>query len=158
MLPRYTSSESHSIPNWNELSESVPVIAALASLAANAWTERTPERSRELSREAKALLAAAAERGIFELRTTPAEFDSSDRMLAVSVERPDQRRLIFKRTGEPRRTLRYLEAFRELCEQGLVIHQLQKEFSLTERGFALATGLSLDAFAEDCSFARDVDQ
>lgn len=158
MLPRYTSSDSLSIPGWNELSESVPVIAALAALAARAWTEPLAERSRALSREAKALLAAASERGIFELRTTPAEFDSSDRMLAVCIERPDQRRLIFKRTGEPRRTLRYLEAFRELCEQGLVMHQLQKEFSLTERGFAVADGLKRESFAEDFSFARDVDQ
>lgn len=158
MLPRYTSSNSLSIPGWNELSESVPVIAALAALAARAWTENGPEPRRELSHEAKALLAAAAVRGIFELRTTPAEFDSSDRMLAVSVERPDQRRLIFKRTGEPRRTLRYLEAFRELCEQGLVIHQLQKEFSLTERGFAAAAVLSNEPFAADFSFALDVDQ
>jgi hypothetical protein len=79
-------------------------------------------------------------------------------MLAVCIERPDQRRLIFKRTGEPRRTLRYLEAFRELCEQGLVMHQLQKEFSLTERGFAVAHGLKRESFAEDFSFARDVDQ
>lgn len=158
MLPRYTSSDSLSIPGWNELSESVPVIAALAALAARAWTGPTPERNPELSHEARALLAAAAERGIFELRTTPAEFDSSDRMLAVSVERPDQRRFIFKRTGEPRRTLRYLEAFRELCEQGLVIHQLQKEFSLTERGFAVAATLTREAFTDDFSFARDVDQ
>lgn len=158
MLPRYTSSESLSIPGWNELSESVPVIASLAALAAHAWTEGPPERSRELSHEAKALLAAAAQRGIFELRTTPVEFESSDRMLAVCVERPDQRRLIFKRTGEPRRTLRYLEAFRELCEQGLVIHQLQKEFSLTERGFTVADSLCGEAFAEEFAFARDVDQ
>jgi len=158
MLPRYTSSESLSIPGWNELGESVPVIAALANLAARAWTENASERSRELSHEAKVLLAAAAVRGIFELRTTPAEFDSSDRMLAVSVERPEQRRLVFKRSGEPRRTLRYLEAFRELCEQGLVIHQLQKEFSLTERGFALASSLAQEAFTDDLSFARDVDQ
>jgi Mn-dependent DtxR family transcriptional regulator len=51
-----------------------------------------------------------------------------------------------------------LEAFRELCEQGLVIHQLQKEFSLTERGFTIADGLRRETFAEDFSFARNVDQ
>lgn len=158
MLPRYTSTESLSIPGWNELGESVPVIAALAALAARAWTVPQPTGNRELSQQAQALLAAAADRGIFELRTTPAEFDSSDRMLAVSVERPDHRRWVFKRSGDPRRTLRYLEAFRELCEQGLVIHQLQKEFSLTERGFAVADGLRGMDFSEDFSFARDVDQ
>ena len=158
MLPRYTTSESISVPGWNDLGESAPVIAALATLSARGWVE-APSCSPPvaLSREALSLLAAARERGAFELRTLPAEFDSSDRLLAVSVELPGQRRLVFKQSGNPRQTLRFLDGFKELCQQGLVLHQLQKEFSLTARGFAAAEALSSEDYAAELAFARELD-
>jgi hypothetical protein len=102
-------------------------------------------------------LAAARERGAFELRTLPAEFDSSDRLLAVSVELPGQRRLVFKQSGNARQTLRFLDGFKELCQQGLVLHQLQKEFSLTARGFAAAEALASEDYAAELAFARELD-
>ncbi len=178
MLPRYTASDPSSMPGWLELGESVPLIAALANLSARAWAEgvptdaggeqpgaasseatrhATPAFAQQLSREALALLAAAAPNGFFELRTAPTEFDSSDRMLAVSVELPNQRRLVFKQTAHPRRTLRFLEGFRQLCQCGLVIHQLQKEFSLSERGFELAIALNPAEFEPELRFAKELD-
>lgn len=157
MLPRYTSSEALSFPGWNDLGESVPVIAALANLAARSWADSSPAPAGQLSREAQSLLAAAATRGVFELRTLPTEFDSSDRLLAVSLELPGQKRLVFKQSGNPQQTLRFLEAFKELCQQGLVIHQLQKEFSLTARGFEAAAGLSPEDFKAELAFARELD-
>ncbi|MCE2791236.1 MAG: hypothetical protein ACK493_16780 [Planctomycetota bacterium] len=158
MLPRYTNSEATSIHGWNDLSDSTPVIVALAALSARAWVEKQPAGEPPLlSREAQVLLAAARERGIFELRTLPTEFDSSDRLLAVSVELPGQRKLVFKQSGNPRQTLRFLDAFRELCQQGLALHQLQKEFSLTSRGFAAADQLAAEDFTADLSFARELD-
>lgn len=157
MLPRYTTAEALPIPGWNDLGESTPVIAALAALSARGWIESAPDQFPPLSREAKALLAAARDRGVFELRTLPAEFDSSDRLLAVSVEIPGQRRLVFKQSGNPRQTLRYLDAFRELCRQGLVIHQLQKEFSLSARGFDAAANLATEDFTGELSFGRELD-
>ncbi len=178
MLPRYTASDSSSLPGWNELGESVPLVAALANLSAKAWAnsgapESEPARPDSerpdakqvaltstmqlLDREALALLAAAAPQGFFELRTAPSEFDSSDRMLAVSVELPHQRRLVFKQAAKPRKTIRFLEAFRQLCQYGLVIHQLQKEFSLSSLGFEMATQLDPREFEEELKFAKELD-
>lgn len=157
MLPRYTNSEGMPIPGWNDLGESTPLVAALAALSATGWIEQAAEPLPALSREAQALLAVARERGVFELRTLPAEFDSSDRLLAVSVEIPGQRRLVFKQSGNPRQTLRYLEAFKQLCRYGLVIHQLQKELSLSARGFDAADALATEDFTSELSFGREFD-
>ncbi len=164
MLPRYTASDSSSLPGWNELGESVPLVAALANLSAKAWAnsgapESEPARPDSERPDAKqvALLAAAAPQGFFELRTAPSEFDSSDRMLAVSVELPHQRRLVFKQAAKPRKTIRFLEAFRQLCQYGLVIHQLQKEFSLSSLGFEMATQLDPREFEEELKFAKELD-
>jgi hypothetical protein len=73
MLPRYTNSEATSIHGWNDLSDSTPVIVALAALSARAWVEKQPAGEPPLlSREAQVLLAAARERGICRQSLTPA--------------------------------------------------------------------------------------
>jgi hypothetical protein len=85
-----------------------------------------------LSHEARALLAAAAERGIFEsarLRLNLIPATECWRFLLNGLING----VSFSNELESQDVLcGYLETFRELCEQGLVIHQLQKEFSLTE--------------------------
>ncbi len=46
------------------------------------------------------------------------------------------------RREEPERTIRILDAFRQLCVSGLVMHHLFREFSLTRAGFELARTIS----------------
>lgn len=154
MLPRHFDFHDGSELGWAELNESVPTIAGLARMAAGAFG-RSPPDPGKLSREALALLAASQQRGVFELRAASAEFDSSDRLLAVCIETTGDRRWVFKRSGNPRQTLKYLDGFRELCQTGLVLHQLQKEFSLTTSGFDFASRLDPQDFSEEFQFARE---
>jgi hypothetical protein len=48
---------------------------------------------------------------------------------------------MFRSRTEPEITVRFLDGFRQLCNAGLVMHQVGGEFSLTSRGFELAKGI-----------------
>ena len=52
--------------------------------------------------------------------------------------------------------MRFLEAFRELCAAGLVVHQIDHEFALSERGFALADQIDPDAVADIIALGEPV--
>jgi hypothetical protein len=54
------------------------------------------------------------------------------------------RRLVFKRKSDPRRTVAFLDGFRQLCANGLVMHHLLFDFSLTHSGFAWADSLDVE--------------
>ncbi len=135
MIPRNvspsTSPATGGFPEWNSAS---PTISGLAHLAARAVADVATPVS-QLSEPAKVLLQAAKQRGIFEIRGNPDAFDSTERLLAVCVEAAEGQWWMFKEKSNPRKTMAYLEGFRQLCQAGLVVHQWQREFSLTHAGF-----------------------
>ncbi|MGN6545496.1 MAG: hypothetical protein ACTHK7_10650 [Aureliella sp.] len=92
----------------------------------------------EFSGEALAILFAARDRGIIELKAVNTAFDAAARLLAVYVEETDERTIAFRDSHKPEITVRFLDGFRELCERGLVIHHIYRDFSLSPRGFELA--------------------
>ncbi len=113
-------------------------VLGLAQLASRAIAG-VADSPAPLSNEALVLLYIARDRGIFEVRGRPDAFDSTERLLAVSVEIEEGRWKIFRQKSNPQKTVAYLDAFRELCQSGLVMHHSQRDFSLTRKGFALAT-------------------
>ena len=143
---------------WNDLAEGAPTIVGLANLCSLALAnpkEICPVD--ELSDEAKTILVMAAHRGTIDIRANRDSFDSADRFLAVCVEYELDRRLLFLQKDDPQQTIRFLEGFRELCESGLVVHHLQKDFSLSSRGFEIAKGLAKSKFETLVQFAVKLD-
>lgn len=153
MLQRNLSNYDGSGPTrWQDLGHGAPTIAGFAFLCSKAigdgalstdpkdagdqqWLVDVENR---LSNEAKAILSLAAARGTFEIRAKQDGFDSVERFLAVAIETEvDVWRLLLDKT-QSRQTIRFLESFGQLCQHGLVIHHLQREFSLSTRGFDLA--------------------
>ncbi len=144
--------------NWNDLAEGAATITGFATLCGFALAKPIEECSAaQLSDEAKAILVAAAERGTIDIRANRDSFDSADRFLAVCVEYELDRRLLFLDKNQPQQTIRFLDGFRELCENGLVIHHLQKDFSLSSRGFALANQLNRSDFETLLDFGIELE-
>jgi hypothetical protein len=157
MLQRNLSNYDGSGPTWwQDLGHGAPTIAGFALLcskaigdgAFSADSENVDDQQKlgplegRLSIEAKAILSLAAGRGTFEIRAKQDGFDSVERFLAVAVETEvDVWRLLLDK-AQARQTIRFLESFGQLCQHGLVIHHLQREFSLSSRGFDLADRLA----------------
>lgn len=143
---------SHSeAASWRDLGRGGPTIRALAELAGLRWTgiaPPAPDRWESLSRPAQTLLAVARQHGVIELKATNVAFDSTERLLTVHVHLSDQRQMRFRKVGDARWTMRFLEGFRELCAAGLVVHQLYQEFCLTARGFEWADQIDRNDVAE----------
>ena len=138
--------------------EGYPTIAALAMLCANAITDPpTGDVQEELSAEAKTLLVTARKRGTFEIRATKASFDSTERFLAICVEAEPEVFLMFRRKAQPRQTIKFFEGFAQLCRHGLMIHHLQKDFSLSTKGYQLADTLDASEFGELAKFAVEAE-
>ena len=115
------------------------------------------EPATSLSNEALVLLHVARERGIFEIRGQPDAFDSTDRLLAVSIEFEEGCWKIFRQKSNPQKTVAYLDAFRELCQSGLVMHHLQRDFSLTRGGFRFAAECKPCDLAAELDWASDLE-
>jgi hypothetical protein len=157
MIPRnYGNGESSQSINWRELSDGVPTLGGLANLCSRSLAGYLAPVE-VLSDEARAILWLARERGVLELQIHSDLYDSSDRLTAVVVELSEQKRWMFKRHAEPRRTIAYLEGLRQLCQNGWVIHQSQREFSLTAAGFAHADSLDPESFAAALAFGQELD-
>ncbi len=138
------------------MNEGYPVVSALAMLSAKAIVSSDFEADdalEKLTPEAKMLLLVARGRGTFEMRATKDSFDSTERFLAVCVETEPGVFLVFRRKDQPRQTVRFIEAFAQLCRLGLVIHHQQKEFSLSTHGYAMAEGVSADEIQDLIDFA-----
>ncbi|MGN6136386.1 MAG: hypothetical protein ACTHOU_18030 [Aureliella sp.] len=95
-----------------------------------------------LSGEALAILHAAGQRGIIELKAVNTAFDAAARLLAVYVEESDERTVAFRDAHRPEVTVRFLDGFRELCQRGFVIHHIYRDFSLSPIGFEVARTIS----------------
>ncbi len=157
MLQRNLSSdESSGSSSTLDLTLGSPSVVGFANLAAKAIAgSSTPTEC--LSPEANAILVAAAAKGMLDLRVAKEGFDSSERLLAVCVEVDEEHRLLFRRKGQVRQTMQFLEGFRQLCQSGLVMHHLQSDFSLTVSGFDLAATLDQEDYSAELSYAVRVE-
>ena len=77
--------------------------------------------------------------------------------MAICIEIDENRRLLFRQKDQPRETMKFIDGFRQLCQSGLVLHHLQRDFSLTRQGFDQADLLDVDAFSELREFAIEID-
>lgn len=130
--------DSYLTGSWDALGNGAPVLVALAQIASQAMIHSPAVDPDRLSPEAKAILFMAQKRGIIEIKAINTAFDAALRILAVYVEREDDHQVAFRDPYQPEVTISFLHGFQELCEQGLVMHQLHRDFSLTKSGFALA--------------------
>jgi hypothetical protein len=156
MLLRNLSSSGNAGANWPELSCGAPTIAAFAALCGNAISGAIPPVG-ELDEYAQTLLSTARCRGMLDIRGNPEAFDTSDRLLAICVEVDEDCRLLFRQKNSPRETMKFLDGFRQLCQSGLVIHHLQRDFSLTRQGFDISETLEATAYEELRSFAVEIE-
>jgi hypothetical protein len=131
--------------SWDALGAGAPVLVALSQLCSNAMVDlnaASPIDIGQLSPEAKAILVASRDRGVIEVKAVNAAFEAPSRMLAVYVELDEVQTIAFRDRNEPEVTVRFLEGFRVLCEKGLVMHHIHRDFSLTSRGFEVARTIS----------------
>jgi hypothetical protein len=120
---------------WQELGQGAPTLGGLARLCSQALATGG-DRSIVLSPEARAIMFAARERAMIEVKGSNRAFDAPARMLAVYIEVAPDRTLIFRRKDDPVFTIRFLAGFQELCQAGLVMHHIYHDFSLTREGLA----------------------
>ncbi len=140
------------------LKEGIPTIAAFATLCGQAICGQvTPNKDNELSDEAYALVAVSKGRGIFDIRGNMEAFDPTDRFLAVCVELSHDRRLLFRQKDNARQTMMFLDGFRQLCQAGMVLHHLMRDFSLTRKGFELADSLNAEDYEELIALAVEIE-
>jgi len=133
--------ESSRPRRWDELGAGAPTVIALAELCSRAMADQVCVTGR-LSGEARAILWAARERGIIEVRGNNTAYEAPSRFLTVYVELDEDRRLRFRNRADPAMNIRFFDGFRELCTTGLVMHHLYHEFSLTRAGFEFAATLA----------------
>ncbi|MEL7497788.1 MAG: hypothetical protein AAFN77_09275 [Planctomycetota bacterium] len=160
MLPRNIDNPGASPPSWwEELGFGAPTIAAFARLCADALQrgvtdkiDPNDEKGWNLSVEAKTILWLSRARGTFEIRANKDGFDSAERFLAVAVELEVDRWRVLLDKQSPEQTVRFLDGFRELCARGLLLHHLQREFSLSARGFELSKELESEPSESLASF------
>lgn len=133
--------------SWEALGQGAPMLVALAQLCSERWVLRTPQSDGEadspLPPEARAILYAAQSRGIIEIRAVNSAFDAAARLLAVYVEMSNERTIAFRDPQQPEVTIRFMEGFRELCQRGLMIHHIYRDFSLSAQGLALAKSIDV---------------
>jgi hypothetical protein len=131
--------------SWEALGAGAPVLVALAQISSDAMVNNAPSISLErMMPEAKAILVAARERGVIELKALNTAFEAPSRLLAVYVELDESQTIAFRDRQQPEVTVRFLEGFRVLCENGLVMHHIHRDFSLTSRGFELARMIPIE--------------
>ncbi len=128
--------------SWEALGQGAPMLVALAQLCSERWVlgkrQAGNESEKPLSPEARAVLFAAQQRGIIEIRAVNSAFDAAARLLAVYVELSDERTIAFRDAKHPEVTVRFMDGFRELCQSGLVMHHIYRDFSLTPQGLEAA--------------------
>jgi hypothetical protein len=122
---------------WEQLGVGAPTIVACAMLCSKAMHD-VPNADAPLSPEAETLLFAARERGMLELKGIYTAYSGPARLLAVGVEQQDESVIEFRSIEDVEVTVRYIEGFRQLCQSGLVLHHLFRDFSLSQYGFQRA--------------------
>lgn len=138
---------------WTELGEGAPTLIAFAQLAADAM--RRPPAEEKLSPEARAILYAAKNRGVIEVKSVNTAFEAPSRFLAVYIELDEERTLVFRNRLQPEITVRFLDGFKQLCQAGLVMHHLYREFSLSSSGFQRAGLIQEEEVADQLSQGQE---
>ena len=152
MIPRNIDNKGANPPSWwEELGHGAATISGFARLCADAIqfgtsSAENPENETQLtiSAESVAILLLAKSRGILEIRAKKDGFDSAERLLAVAIEREQDRWQVLLDKNSIEQTVRFLDGFRELCRNGLILHHLQREFSLSAKGFDVAKSIEAD--------------
>lgn len=134
--PQLPEFHHHLAASWNAMGEGAPMLAALAGLCARAVLNGG-ESLGDLSAEEEGILYAARERGVIEVRGVHTGFEAPMRFLAVYIDLSDQERLELRNRFRPDITIRFFDAFCQLCRRGLILHHLHHDFSLTTRGFEI---------------------
>jgi hypothetical protein len=127
--------------SWEALGNGAPLLVALAQLCSERWVsgrQPTDVELQNLSGEARAILYAARNRGIVEIKAVNSAFDAAARLLAVYVELDDEHTIAFRDSKNPAITVQFLAGFRELCDCGLVVHHIYRDFSLAPAALQLA--------------------
>jgi hypothetical protein len=130
--------------SWEALGNGAPMLVALAQLCCERWVHGSPHPQVELeqlSGEARAILFAARDRGIIEIKAVNTAFDAAARILAVYVELDDEHTIAFRDPKNPEVTIQFLDGFRELCEHGMVLHHIYRDFSLAPTAITLARSI-----------------
>lgn len=142
--------------SWEALGSGGPTLAALAALCAAAIVSPPAESEEaELSREALAILYAARQRGVIEVRGVRTAFEAPGRLLAVYVEEDAIRTIAFRSQENPEVTVRFFEGFCQLCRAGMVLHHLHRDFSLSRRGFERARDVTAEQVAGELAEATE---
>lgn len=142
--------------SWEALGSGGPTLAALAAVCARAIVDPpSAEPSPALSREALAILFAARERGVIEVRGVRTAFEAPGRLLAVYVEEDPSRTIAFRNRERPEVTVRFLEGFCQLCRAGMIVHHLQRDFTLSVAGFARAKQIEREEVSEELGEATE---
>jgi hypothetical protein len=155
LLPS-SSNDPRWAETWQELGHGAPTLAGLARVCSMSLASGVDHQA-ALSTEAKAILFAARERGVVEIKGSNQAFDAPGRMLAVYVEATPERTFVFRRRDLPAYTIRFLAGFRELCAAGLVMHHIYQEFSLTREGLEMAQTIREAEVAPLIEMATDLD-
>lgn len=155
LLPS-SSNDPRWAETWQELGHGAPTLAGFARICSLSLASGG-DPNVTLSLEAKAILFAARERGVIEVKGSNQAFDAPGRMLAVYVEASPERTLIFRRRDNPAFTIRFLAGFRELCAAGLVMHHIYQEFSLTRAGLEMAQTIAAAEVASLVELAADLE-
>jgi hypothetical protein len=127
--------------SWEALGNGAPALVAMAQLTAEAVVRPPDVDVEQLIPEAKAILFAARNRGVVEIKGSHLGFEAPARLLAVYVEIDEVQTLTFRDHERPEITVRFLEGFRQLCASGLVLHHIHRDFSLTAKGFEVARSI-----------------
>ena len=163
MLFRNLNTSNTSATSWEDLAFGAPTIIGFSELCRQRLAsplsapEAEGDLNQELSIEAKTILTAAANRGTIDIRANKDSFNSAERFLAVCVESELEKRLLFLQKENPEQTVKFLEGFRQLCQHGLVLHHLQRDFSLSASGFEFAKSLNAADYASSLKFACEID-
>ena len=156
MLERFLGGDGQSPTGWTDLGSGAPTLIALAQLCSQALAGGRVDSS-QLSPEARAILYMARHRGVLEVKGSNTAYESPSRLLTVFVELEDQSQVRFRHPGDARQNVRFLEGFRDLCANGLLMHHLYHEFSLTSAGFDFAESLSPDGLETLLELAQPCD-
>lgn len=105
-----TTSEPRFAELWNDLGQGTPTIAAFAH-ACSISLAKGVDPAVTLSREAKAILFAAKNRGLLEIKASNKAFESPQRLLAVCVETGEGHALISAAGGTLRTRLAFWPGF-----------------------------------------------
>lgn len=142
--------------SWEALGSGGPTLAALAAVCAQAIihpTSDSPEKN--LGLEAQAILYAARNRGVIEVRGVRTAFEAPGRLLAVYVEEDESRTIAFRSQTHPEVTVRFFDGFCELCRAGMILHHLHRDFTLSRLGFERARKVSQQDIAEKLAEATE---